>query len=168
MLLVFKIAPVAGEGKVKIVHQNLLLPFGGNIKGGPENEGNWQNVDEPQDCILAVSGHGVQGIEDVLTDPKPVDDCHAIIVQHVQTVEKLNYWVKTVCRWVQSLYRHQKWKTITQRYANGGSLVYVSTSKMLTWLWMAWCVFQVWEKLGGEGYVFIKYVSGKNCPQLDR
>ena len=32
-LLDFKITPVVGEGKVKIVHQNLLLPFGGNIEG---------------------------------------------------------------------------------------------------------------------------------------
>ena len=39
-LPVFKISPVAGEGKVEIVHQNLLLPFGGNIEGDPENEGN--------------------------------------------------------------------------------------------------------------------------------
>ena len=30
---------VTWEGKVKIVHQNLLLPFGGNIEGVPENEG---------------------------------------------------------------------------------------------------------------------------------
>ena len=34
-LPVFKIAPVAG-GKVKIVHQNLSVSFGGNIEGGPE------------------------------------------------------------------------------------------------------------------------------------
>ena len=34
------LTPVAGEGKVKIVHQDLLLQFGGNIEGGPENEGN--------------------------------------------------------------------------------------------------------------------------------
>ena len=32
-LPVFKITLAAEEGKVKIVHQNLLLPFGGNIKG---------------------------------------------------------------------------------------------------------------------------------------
>ena len=32
-LSVFKISPVAGEGKVKIVHRNLLLPFEGNIEG---------------------------------------------------------------------------------------------------------------------------------------
>ena len=32
-LSVLKTAPVAGEGKVKIVHQNQLLPFGGNIEG---------------------------------------------------------------------------------------------------------------------------------------
>ena len=38
-LLVFRITPVAGEGKVKIVHGNLLLPFGDNIKEETENEG---------------------------------------------------------------------------------------------------------------------------------
>ena len=32
-LTVFKILPVVGEGKVDIVHQNLLLPSGGNIEG---------------------------------------------------------------------------------------------------------------------------------------
>ena len=37
-LPVFKITPLAGEGKVKIVHQNLLFLFGGNIEGYPENE----------------------------------------------------------------------------------------------------------------------------------
>ena len=42
--LVFKITPVAGEGKVKVVHQNLLLLFGGNIEGGPEYEGSQQDV----------------------------------------------------------------------------------------------------------------------------
>ena len=37
-LLVFKITPVVGGGKVKVVHQNLLLLFEGNIKRGSENE----------------------------------------------------------------------------------------------------------------------------------
>ena len=32
-LSVFKITPVAGGGKVKILYQNLLLPFGGNTGG---------------------------------------------------------------------------------------------------------------------------------------
>ena len=32
-LPVLRNVPVAGEGKVKIVYQNLLLPFGGNIEG---------------------------------------------------------------------------------------------------------------------------------------
>ena len=38
VLLVFKITTVTGEGKVKIVLQNMLLPFGGNIDGGPGNK----------------------------------------------------------------------------------------------------------------------------------
>ena len=41
-LLVIKITPLTGEGKVKMVHWNLLPPFRSNIKGGPENEGTWQ------------------------------------------------------------------------------------------------------------------------------
>ena len=39
-LPVFRITQVTGGGKVKIVHQNLLLPFQGNIEGDPGNEGN--------------------------------------------------------------------------------------------------------------------------------
>ena len=58
-LPVFKITPIAGEGKVKVAHQNLLLPFEGNIKGGPENEESQQDVNGPQDCILTVSDYGV-------------------------------------------------------------------------------------------------------------
>ena len=38
-LPVFRITSVVEEGKVKIVHQNLLLPFGGNIEENSENEG---------------------------------------------------------------------------------------------------------------------------------
>ena len=59
----FRIAPVTEEGKVKIVHQNLLLSFGGNIKGDPEKEESQQNANEPQDCISAVSDDGVIGAE---------------------------------------------------------------------------------------------------------
>ena len=70
-LPVFRTTPVAGEGKVKIVHQNPLLPFGGNIEGGSENEGSQQDVDRPQDCILEVSDDWVPETEVVLTDPEP-------------------------------------------------------------------------------------------------
>ena len=38
-LPIFKISPVAGEGTVKVVHQNLFDPFGGNIEEGLENKG---------------------------------------------------------------------------------------------------------------------------------
>ena len=54
-LPVCSITPVAGEGKVKTVHQNLLLLFGGNIEGSSENKESSQNVDGPQDCIQAIS-----------------------------------------------------------------------------------------------------------------
>ena len=69
--------------------------------------GNQQDADGPQDCILAVSDDGVQGIEVVSTDPKPVGEGDAISVQCVETDEKLNYWVKTVWGWVKSLYWQQ-------------------------------------------------------------
>ena len=82
---------------MKIVHQNLLLPFGGNIKEGPENEGTQQNANKPKECILAVSDDSVQGTEVVSPDPKPVGEGDAIHAQHIQTEEKLNYWVKIIC-----------------------------------------------------------------------
>ena len=44
-LPVFRITPVAGEDKVKIVHQNLLLPFEDNIEKDSENKGSWQSDD---------------------------------------------------------------------------------------------------------------------------
>ena len=39
-LPVFRITPVTGGGNVRVVHQNLLLPFRGNIEGDPGNEEN--------------------------------------------------------------------------------------------------------------------------------
>ena len=84
---VFRIAPVAGEGKVKIVHWNLLLPFGGNIEGDSENEESLQNVDSPQDCILAVSDDEVPETEVVLTDPETAGEGDAIHMQCVQTMK---------------------------------------------------------------------------------
>ena len=68
-LTVFKIAPAAGEGKLKVVHQTLLLPFGGSLERGPDNEVSQQDVNRPQDCILAVLDDGVQETEVVSTDP---------------------------------------------------------------------------------------------------
>ena len=91
---------------MKIVHWNLFLPFGGNIEGGPDNEGNQQDADGPKDCILAVSDDGVPGTEVVSPDPEPMDKGDAIYVQCVQTAEKPHYWVKTILGWVKSLYWH--------------------------------------------------------------
>ena len=91
-LPVFRITPVAG--KVKGVHQNLLLLFGGNIEVSPENEGSWHDVNKSQDCILTVSDDDVPETEVVLTDPKPVGEGDAMCVQCVQTVEKPDYLVK--------------------------------------------------------------------------
>ena len=103
---VFRITPGVGEGKVKIVHQNLLLLFGGNIQEDSENEGSWQGVDGPPDCILAVSDDGVSEIEIVLADPEPTCEGAAIHVQCEQTMFKPHYWVKNKWGWVKSLYWH--------------------------------------------------------------
>ena len=56
---------------------------------------------------MAVSDDGVTGAEIVLTDPKPMAEGDVICVQHVQTEEKPNYWIKTVWGWVKSLYKYQ-------------------------------------------------------------
>ena len=34
----FQNSAVEGEGKVKVVHQNLLLPFGGNVEDSKNEE----------------------------------------------------------------------------------------------------------------------------------
>ena len=103
-LLVFRMTPVAGEGKVKILHWSLLLPFGGNIEESSENEGSWQGVDGPPDCILAVSEDGVPETEAVLTDPEPKGEGDAIHVHIVQTEYQPKYWVKTIWGWVKSIW----------------------------------------------------------------
>ena len=83
-LLVLRITAVAGEGKVKIIHQNLLLPFGGNIEENSEDMGKWQGVNRPPDCILAASDEGVPETEVVSADPGPEGEDDAICVQCVQ------------------------------------------------------------------------------------
>ena len=80
---------------------------GGNIKGDSENERSQQDVNGCQDCILVVSDDGVPETKVVSTDPEPEGQGNAICVQCVQTTVKLNYWVKTICGWVISLYGHQ-------------------------------------------------------------
>ena len=62
--------------------------------GGPENEGNQQDVNEPQNCILAVSDDGVPGIEVVFTDLNLSVRVMQFCVQCVWTEEKPNYWIK--------------------------------------------------------------------------
>ena len=71
---VFRITPVAGGGKVRVVHWNLLLPFGGNIEGDPGNEENWLDIDDPQDSISADSDNRELEAEVVSADPKPVGE----------------------------------------------------------------------------------------------
>ena len=103
-LPVFRIAPVTGGGKVRVVYQNLLLPFGGSIEQDPGKEENQQDVNEPQDSILAVSGNRGSEAEVVLKNPKSVGEDDAICVQHIQTKEKPNYWAQTIWGWVKALY----------------------------------------------------------------
>ena len=79
----FSHCPSCRERLGEKVHQNLLLPFEDNIEGGPENKGNQQYANEPQDCTLTVSDDGVPGTDDVLTEPKPVGEGDAICVQCV-------------------------------------------------------------------------------------
>ena len=161
------IAPVAGEGKVKIVHQNLLFPFGGNVEEGPKNKGNWQQAaNKPQDCILAASDEAVSGTEVLLTDPKPVDEVDTIHVQHVQTEEKLNYLVKTVWEWAKSLYWHQYVKVL-HRNLLMGILWSMQCPKNVNLAVEGLVYFPSIEKLEGEGYV-LKICIGKNLPSVDR
>ena len=86
---VFRIAPFVGGGKERVVHQNLLLPFGGNIEGDPGNEENWQEVNDAQESISRDSDNRELEAEVVLTDPKPVDEGDAIHVQHIQRKTEL-------------------------------------------------------------------------------
>ena len=79
-LPVFKIIPVAGEGKVTILHQNLLLLFGGNIEGVLRTREIDKMSMKTQDWILAVSDDSVSGAKVVSTGPKPMDEGDAIWV----------------------------------------------------------------------------------------
>ena len=106
-LPVFRITLVAGEGKVSIVHWNMLLPYWGNMEENSENEGSWQGVDRPPDSIMAVSDDGVLETEVSSADPEPEGEGDIVCVQHVQTGYKPNYFVKTVWGWVKSLNGHQ-------------------------------------------------------------
>ena len=57
--------------------------------------------------MLEVSDDDVPETWVVSTDPKPTEEGDAICVQCVQTMEKLNYLVKTIWGWVKSLYWQQ-------------------------------------------------------------
>ena len=100
---VFRITPVMG-GKVRAVHQNLLLLFGGNIDGDSEDKESQQEVDDPQDSISADSNDKESEAEVVSLDPKPVGDGDAICVQHIQIGEKPDYWTQSIWGWMKSLY----------------------------------------------------------------
>ena len=61
-LLAFKIVPVAGESKMKIMHKTCYSHFKATLRGA-ENKTIWQDAEKSQDFILAISDDGVQGTE---------------------------------------------------------------------------------------------------------
>ena len=106
-LPVFRIIPIAGEGKVEIVHQNLFLPFGGNIEGGSENEGSQQDVDGPRIASWQSLMMGFQRLKLC----QQILNLRMRVMQSMCSVYELwksaNYWVKIVWGWVKSPYWHQ-------------------------------------------------------------
>ena len=82
-LPVFRTAPVEGEGKLEVVYQNLLLPFGSNVEDS-ENEESWQNDDAEADTKAVSTAPECEGWGD------------AICVQCVKTMYKPSYWVNTM------------------------------------------------------------------------
>ena len=91
---------------MKVVHQNLFLLFGGNVEDS-ENEESRQDVIWPSDYIQTVSDDGELEIAVVLTDPEHVGEGDAILLQYMQTVYELNYWVNTIWGWVKYPFWHQ-------------------------------------------------------------
>ena len=88
---VFRVSPVDGDGKVKIVCCKPVLPIGVNIETSG-NERDQKNVDGPQDFIQAVFG-------DVPIDfePEEVDD--VIHLQHVQRMQEPIGWPRVMWDW---------------------------------------------------------------------
>ena len=78
-LPVSRIVPVDGEGKVKVVHWNLLLPLCGNVEDS-ENEESWQDINGPSYCTQAVSDDVDAETKVVLTNPEPEGKGDAIHV----------------------------------------------------------------------------------------
>ena len=161
-LPVFRITPVAGKGKVKIVHQNLILPFVYNIKGDSENDGCQQGVDGLPDCILAVSDDGVPGTEVVSTDPEPMGEGDASHLQWVQTEVKLNYWVQTIWGWVKSILTPMLWNYCLQIHQWVPSGLCHMLAKVNFAIWMAWCVLWISRQLRGRGHIVEECVSARN------
>ena len=89
-LPVFRIVPTERESKVKVVHQNLLLPFDNNVEDS-ENEESQQDVDGPPDCIQAVSDDVKAETKVVLTDPETKGKGDEVCIQSVQPVYEPNF-----------------------------------------------------------------------------
>ena len=81
---------------MRVVDQNLLLPFGGNIKGDSWDEKSQQEVSDPQDSISVDSDNKELEAGVVSIDLKPVDEGNAIHVQHIHIEEKPDYWIQSI------------------------------------------------------------------------
>ena len=93
---------------MRVVHQNLLLPFGHNIERDSGDDESWQEVDDPQDSISADSDNKESEAEFVLIDPKHVGEGDTFCVQHIQIEEKPDYLsAQSICGWMKSLYGFQ-------------------------------------------------------------
>ena len=93
-LPIFRIAPVPGKGKVKNAHQNLLLPFGGNIEEDSEKgkltRCQWTSGLHPNSLWWG----GFQRLKLCQQIFNLRVRVNAILVQGVQTMEKQNYCFK--------------------------------------------------------------------------
>ena len=84
-LPVFRTAPIAGEGKVKVVHWNLLLPFGGNIEGGPENK----EVNKMSNDLWIVCWHSLMMVGQRLRLCWQILNLSVRVMQSIYSVYKL-------------------------------------------------------------------------------
>ena len=92
---------------MRVVHQNLLLPYGGDIEEDSGDEESWQEADDPQDSNLVDSDSKEFENDVVSIDSKPIGEVEAIHVQHIQIEGKLDYWTQSTWGWLTSLYVHQ-------------------------------------------------------------
>ena len=87
---------------MRVVHWNLLLPFGGNIEGDSGDEESLQEASDPQDSISAHSEKKELETEVVSVDPRPAGEGDAICVQDIQVEEKPDYWTQSIWSWMKT------------------------------------------------------------------